>query len=359
MTLTIAALAEALSMPFAGEGEMPVGRPSDPSVAEAGDLAIALSPAFSEAVRHGAASAAILWDGASLEALGLRAAIFAPSGRLILSRISSALQQADAFSSGISPHALVDATASLGTDCTIGPFSTIGPGAKIAAGARIGARVTVGAGARVGPGAQLHDGAWLGPRVTAGANLVMQPGAVVGSDGFSFATASPSNPERAKATGGAARLTPPDDPDWHKTMSLGAVILGDDVEIGANSTVDAGTLKPTRIGTGSKLDNLVHVGHNVEVGDHCLLCGMTGIAGSVVIGDRVVLGGQTGVGDHNRIGNDVVTGAGTMIQSNVPAGSVLLGYPSQRMDRAVALFGKLKRMGRDAAKGVPKAPRKG
>lgn len=357
MSPTIKDLAAALSMPFEGDGDLPVGRASDPATAGQEALAVALSPAFSEALHAGHARAAILWAGADWRGFGLCAAILAPPARLTLARIAGALDPDDMLPHRTSSHALIDPAARIGDGCAIGPFTTIAAGAEVGPGARIGARVTIGPGARIGAGARIHDGAWIGPRVIAGAHLVMQPGAVVGSDGYSFVTATPSNPERAKATGGAVRLDPPEDPAWHKTMSLGAVILGDEVEIGANSTVDAGTLKPTRIGTGTKLDNLVHVGHNVEVGAHCLLCGQTGIAGSVVIGDRTVLGGQTGVGDHNRIGSDVVTGAGTMIQSNVPSGSVLLGYPSQRMDRAVALFRTLKRMGRDAAtpsKAVPK-----
>lgn len=350
MTQTIQELAEALSMPFEGAGDLAVGRASDPMTATPEALAIALSPSYADALTAGEARAAILWPGADWQGFGLEAAIFAPVGRLTLAAVTGALHPQDALpSSDRSDHAIIDASAQIGADVAIGPFTTIGPGVEIGPGARIGARVSIGAGARIGPAAQIHDGAWIGPRVVAGSNLVVQPGAVIGSDGFSFVTATPSNPEMAKATGGALRLNPPDQPDWHKNQSLGGVVLGDGVEIGANATIDAGTLKPTRIGDGTKLDNLVHVGHNVEVGQHCLLCGMTGIAGSVVIGDRVVLGGQTGVGDHNRIGDDVVTGAGTMIQSNVPPGSVLLGYPSQRMDRAVALFGKLKRMGRDAA----------
>ena len=357
--LTIADLARSLGMPFEGDGGLPVGQASEPASAGPEALAIALSPAFAEALEAGQARAAILWAGADWQGFGLKAAILAPAGRLTLSVVTGALDPDEALPRQTSPHALIDPAAEVGATCVIGAFTTIGAGAIVEEGARIGARVTIGAGARIGPDARIHDGAWIGPRVQAGARLTVLPGAVIGADGFSFVTAGVSNPEMAKATGGALRLEPSEQPDWHKNMSLGAVVLGDDVEIGANSTVDAGTLKPTRIGNGTKLDNLVHLGHNVEVGDHCLLCGQTGVAGSVVIGNRVVLAGQTGVGDHNRIGDDVVTGAGTMIQSNVPAGSVLLGYPSQRMDRAVALFARLKRMGRDAAKPSKTVPKEG
>ncbi len=359
MTATIDTLAAALSLPFEGDGGWPVGRASDPAVAGPDDLAVALSPAFAEALRAGRAGAAILWQGADWRALGLRAAIFAPAHRLSLPRITGALHPGDALPRDRHPQTAVDPAARLAGDVAVGAFSTIAAGAEIGAGTRIGARVGIGPGAVIGPDCEIHDGAWIGPRVRLGARCVVQPGAVIGADGFSFVTETPSNPERAKAGGGAERLTPPDSDRWWKNQSLGAVVLGDDVEIGANSTVDAGTLKPTRIGDGTKLDNLVHVGHNVEIGAHCLLCGMTGIAGSVVIGDRVVLGGQTGVGDHHRIGDDVVTGAGTMILSNVVSGSVLLGYPAQRMDRAIGLFRHLMRLGRDARSGAKPVPKPG
>jgi UDP-3-O-[3-hydroxymyristoyl] glucosamine N-acyltransferase len=118
------------------------------------------------------------------------------------------------------------------------------------------------------------------------------------------------------------------------------------VEIGANATIDRGTIADTVIGDGTKLDNMVHVGHNVRIGRDCLLCGQVGIAGSVKIGDRVVLGGQTGVADNLEIGSDVVTGASTIILSTVPPGRALLGYPAVRMETQIEMYKGLRRLPR-------------
>ena len=119
---------------------------------------------------------------------------------------------------------------------------------------------------------------------------------------------------------------------WTRIHSLGSVEIGDDVEIGANSSIDRGTIRATRIGNRTKLDNLVHIGHNVEVGEDALLCGQVGIAGSTRIGNRVVLGGQVGVSDNIFVGDDVVAGGASKILTKVPAGRVILGYPAMKMD---------------------------
>jgi UDP-3-O-[3-hydroxymyristoyl] glucosamine N-acyltransferase len=128
--------------------------------------------------------------------------------------------------------------------------------------------------------------------------------------------------------------------------SLGGVVIGDEVEIGANSTVDAGTIRATRLGDRCKLDNLVHVGHNAIVGRDCLLCGMVGVAGSAVVGDNVVLGGQSGVGDNITVGDNVIAGGGTKILSNVPAGRVVLGYPAQKMSAEIDSYKAIRRLPR-------------
>jgi UDP-3-O-[3-hydroxymyristoyl] glucosamine N-acyltransferase len=149
---------------------------------------------------------------------------------------------------------------------------------------------------------------------------------------------------------------------WTRIHSLGAVTIGDDVEIGANCCIDRGTIRDTQIGSGTKLDNLVHVGHNVEIGRDCLLCGQVGIAGSARIGDRVVMGGQCGVNDNIFVGNDVIAGGATKIFTNAPAGRVLLGYPAVKMETHVEMQKSLRRLPRLAArvaaleKGVPARP---
>ena len=164
---------------------------------------------------------------------------------------------------------------------------------------------------------------------------------MIGSDGFSFVTAEKSGVEEARESLGKTHGIK--NQSWTRIHSLGSVQIGDDVEIGANSCIDRGTIRDTSIGTGTKVDNLVHIAHNVQVGRDCLLCGMVGVAGSVRIGDRVVLGGQVGVSDNIFIGDDVIAGGGTLILTNAPAGRVLLGYPAVKMDTHIELQKALRR----------------
>jgi UDP-3-O-[3-hydroxymyristoyl] glucosamine N-acyltransferase len=168
----------------------------------------------------------------------------------------------------------------------------------------------------------------------------------IGGDGFSFVTAEASNVEKARETLGEGAMTAPADPRWHRIHSLGGVVIGDDVEVGANSCVDAGTIRPTRVGSGTKIDSLVQVGHNVIIGAHCLLCAQAGVAGSTVLGNRVVVGGKAGVADNLKIGDDVVLGGGSVVLSNVPAGRVMMGYPATKMATHIEGYKALRRLPR-------------
>ena len=170
---------------------------------------------------------------------------------------------------------------------------------------------------------------------------------MIGADGFSFVTPEKSRAEAARETMGDASAA--EAQSWTRIHSLGSVVIGDDVEVGANSCIDAGTIRPTTIGDGCKIDNQVHVAHNCEVGRDCLFAGQVGIAGSVQIGDNVILGGQVGVVDNIFIGDGVVAGGGTVILSNAPAGRVLLGYPAVKMETHVETYKALRRLPRLAA----------
>ena len=157
-------------------------------------------------------------------------------------------------------------------------------------------------------------------------------------------TAEPSTVEQTRKTLGDRGDTKAQ--QWTRIHTLGSVTIGNDVECGMNCTVDSGTIRNTAIGDGSKLDNLVHLGHNVVVGKNCLLCGQVGIAGSVTIGDNVVLGGQVGVSDNITIGDGVIAGGGTKILSNAPAGRSLLGYPATEMGKQIEGYKALRRLPR-------------
>ncbi|WP_209424347.1 UDP-3-O-(3-hydroxymyristoyl)glucosamine N-acyltransferase [Pararhodobacter sp. SW119] len=337
-------IARALDARLEGRGDLMIDRAAEPAEADARALALAMAPEYAEGLAKGKARAAVLWEGADWRALGLEAALFVPRPRYAMAGITRALDPGPEILPGIHPSAVIHPEAEISPDAAIGPLVVIGRGARIGQGARIGPHCHIAEEAELGPGALLVSGVRLGARVRIGARFIAHPGAVVGADGFSFVTPEKSAVEAAREslgeTGGAAAQS------WTRIHSLGGVEIGDDVEIGANSTIDRGTIRATRIGDGTKIDNLVDIGHNVTVGRDCLLCGQVGIAGSARIGDRVVLGGQCGVSDNIFVGDDVVAGGSTKIYSNAPAGRMLLGAPAQKMVAQIELYKLLRRLPR-------------
>lgn len=330
MAQSVKDIATALGAKAFGAVDILVSGLSEPGTAGPDDLALAMSPAYGDALAKGKARAAVVWAGADWHALGLAAAIEAPRARLAMAGLTQMMDSRDA-STGISPHAVVDPTATIGRDVSIGHFSVIGGDVVIGDGCQIADHVTVASGASIGENSQIFAGARIQSRVRLGARCLIQPNVVIGGDGFSFVTAAPSNVEIGRKTLGKTPFVAPSDPVQYRIHSLGGVSIGNDVEIGANSTVDAGTIRATRIGNGTKIDNLVQVGHNVIIGDHCLLCAQTAVAGSAVIGDRCVLGGKSGIGDNLKVGADSVIGGAAIVLSDVPAGSFMMGYPAQPM----------------------------
>jgi UDP-3-O-[3-hydroxymyristoyl] glucosamine N-acyltransferase len=348
MRHTIRDIAAALGADAAGDLDLTIDGAAEPAMAGSAQLALALSPAYADGLAKGQARAALLWPGADWRGLGLKAAIFAPRGRLAMAGLSRMLDAGPVIAAGVHAMALVDSTARIGEGVAIGPFVTIGAGAVIGARARIASHVSIAEGAVVGDDALIAQGARIGARVVIGARFICQPGAVVGADGFSFVTPEKSGVEEIRETLGVRDSI--NAQSWVRIHSLGSVQIGDDVEVGANACIDRGTIRDTVIGRGSKLDNLVHVGHNVEVGEDCLLCGQVGIAGSTRIGNRVVLGGQVGVGDNLFVGDDVIAGGATKILTNVPAGRAVLGYPAVKMDTHIEMQKALRRLPRLAQK---------
>lgn len=341
-------IARALGAEAAGDLDLAVKGAAEPAMAGPDDLALAMDPRFAEGLSKGRARAAMLWPGADWRGLGLLGAIFAPRGRLMMAGLTRMLDPGVAIAPGVHAMSVIDPAAVIGEGAAIGPFVTIGAGARIGRGARIAAQVSIGDGAVIGEDALILDGVRIGARVRIGDRFICQPGAVIGSDGFSFVTPERSGVEEVRATLGKRGEIRAQ--TWVRIHSLGSVWIGDDVEIGANSCVDRGTIRDTEIGRGTKLDNLVQVAHNVQIGEDCLLCGQSGIAGSTRIGNRVVLGGKAGVSDNLRVGDDVITGGGTMILSNVPAGRVLLGYPAVRMESQIEIHKLLRRLPRLVAR---------
>lgn len=234
------------------------------------------------------------------------------------------------YAPGIHPTAVVDPSAKVGTDAHIGAYVVIGPDVTIGSGAVILPHTVIYAGAIIGDRFFAHAHAVVREFCRLGDDVVLQNGAVIGADGFGYA--------RENAGG------------WTKIVQSGAAVLGDRVEVQANACVDRASIGETRIGNGSKIDNLVQVGHGSTVGQDTLLCAQVGLAGSTEVGNRVILAGQVGVAGHCKVGDGAVATAQSGIPSDVAANSVVSGYPA--MDnklwlRSVAAFARLPEMVRE------------
>ena len=344
MPYTISEIATALGLRAEGDTSLTVTAVAEPAQARACDLALAMKPEFAEHLPQGKARAAMLWDGADWRAMGLEAAVMSPRPRYAMSGLSAMMDAGAGYAPGIHETAVIDPTARLAKDVSVGPFAVIGADVVIGAGSVIGAQVFIGQGTTLGQGALLHPGVRIGHGVTIGDRFIAHFGANVGADGFSFVTPEPSAAEKVRETlGDQAGATAQ---SYARIHSLGGVVIGDDVELGANSCIDRGTVRATRIGNGCKFDNLAQIGHNVVIGNDCLICAQVGIAGSSRIGNNVVLGGQTGVSDNLFIGDNVITGGATKVLSNVPAGRVMLGYPAMKMDSQLEIYRQLRRLPR-------------
>lgn len=344
MSYTIREIAEALGAIALGATDISVGALAEPGDAGPGDLALATKPEYADALPQGRARAALIWEGADWQALGLEAAIVAPRPRYAMSGLTRMMDLGEEWGDGIHPAAVIHETATLGEGVHVGPLTVIGARAQIGAGCRIGPQVSIGADAVIGENGLIREGVRIAARVRMGARVILNPGAVLGGDGFSFVTPEKSGVEAVRETlgdqGGAAAQS------YVRIHSLGSVRLGDDVEVGANAAIDRGTVRDTVIGDRTKIDTLVMVAHNVVVGTDTLLCGLVGIAGSSRIGNNVVLAGQVGVGDNLFVGDNVIAGGGTKILSNVPAGRVMLGYPAMKMDAHIDMYKHMRRLGR-------------
>jgi len=343
---TIKEIAHALGVTSAGQETLEVKGLAEPESAGPDDLAVAMDPRFIEGLAKGQARAAILRAGEDWQALGLKAAILVGRPRVALVGLTELFDKLDETLPGVHPTAVVEPGAQLGMSAQVGPFAVVGADAVIGAGCRIGAHVTIAEGVVVGAGSVLMAGVHLCRNVRIGARVLVHPGVVIGADGFSFVTPEASRVEQVRETLGGGQADTGDGQPWLKIRSLGGVEIGDDVEIGANSSVDAGTIRPTTVGDGTKIDALVQVGHNVQVGRNCLLCAHVAVGGSARLGDNVVLGGQVGVADNIKLGDGVVAGGATKILSNVPPGRALLGYPAMKMENHVESYKALRRLPR-------------
>ncbi len=346
--MILAEIAAALDAHVEGDSTLVIRRAVHPSEAEGPeDLALAMDKELLALLPGSKAVAAVVAEGAEVPD-GIQARIVVKRPRYAMAGLLDLFEKPVHAEPGIHPMAFVAPDAVVADDASIAPFAYVGPRARIEAGVVILPHVSVGADAVIGTGSLLHPGARIGERVVLGARCIIHPNAAVGNDGFSFVTPEPGSVESAKSTGrvvGTNVLI-------RRVNSIGTVILGDDVEIGAGATIDRGTVTATRVGNGTKIDNLVQIGHNVQVGTNCMLCGHVGVAGSTIIGDRVVLAGKVGVADHVKIGSDAVVAANSGVGTDIPAKSVYMGYPAVPRARAFEQYkglARLKRLFADVA----------
>ena len=322
-----------------GSGDRELTGVSSAQRATAADLVFAEDAASAAEAMASAAGAVVLRSGARTASASM-AVVETREPRLWFARAARLLSK-PLPATGVHPAAVVGEGVTLGERVTIGPCAvvgdrvSIGAGTRVEAGAVIGEGVCIGKDCRIFPRAVIYSGATLGHRV------VLHAGAVLGADGFGYV--------RDNATG---RYT--------QFPQQGTLVVEDDVEIGANSTVDRGALEETRIGRGTKLDNLVHVGHNCNIGEDVILVMGTGISGSSTVGNQAVIAGQVGIGDHVTIGPGVILGGQsgvfngkTVTNEGLKPGTVLFGTPARPLKQVMreqAILARLaKRRGGESA----------
>lgn len=271
------------------------------------------------------ASVAVVNEDISIEPGNNRAFIKVKNADLAMSMVLDLFElPPPVFEVNIHPTATVDKTATIGNGTRIGAGSYIGPNVQLGENVTIYPNVTILDETKIGNNSTIWSGAVIRERCIVGNECMIHPNAVIGADGFGFRPC----PER-----GLVKIT-----------HIGNVILGNGVEIGANSCVDRGKFSSTIVGDGCKIDNLVQIGHNSKLGRFCLMAGNSGLAGSVTLGDGVMIGGSASIKDHLTIGDGAIVGAGSGVAANVEAGKVVLGYPAVDARDALKQWAVLKRL---------------
>jgi len=305
MPFTAAEIAHHLSGEIIGDSSLILKGFAPADRAQPGDLTFAENEDYFHRAEQSAASAIIV-DGpfSSTSKTLIRVA----NARVAFARALQLFFPEPTFPAGIHPTAVIAASAQADPSAHIGPYCVIGENVKIGPRSVLQGGNHVGASCRLGEQVNLFPNVVLYPRTEVGNRVRIHAGSIIGSDGFGY------------VQDGGVHV---------KVPQIGNVIIGDDVEIGANVTIDRGALGPTVLGKGSKIDNLVQIAHNVTVGEHCIIVSQAGIAGSTRLGNYVVLGGQVGLAGHLKIGNGVTIAAQSGVMDNIPDGEKWFGYPAQ------------------------------
>jgi UDP-3-O-[3-hydroxymyristoyl] glucosamine N-acyltransferase len=336
-------LAILLGADLVGDGEIAVRAVQHPALAEHGEtLALAMDAGSEKALAVTRASTAIVAKGRESALAPFKGGLVSGQMRKSLGLLLALFSRPPVVAAGVHPAAVIDATAVLGEGVRVGPLASIGPGARLGKGTVVMAQATVGAHVAIGEDCLIHPGARIGDRCRLGNRVILHQNASIGADGFSYVTPQSGSGESALQTGVVTVFNT----EIFKIESIGWVELGDDVEIGANSCIDRGTLGPTSIGAGTKIDNLVQIAHNCAIGKNCLIAGAVGVAGSTRLGDRVVLAGGVGVKDHVSIGDDAIITAASGVGRNVPPREIWGGYPARPIKQRAAEFMAVARLPR-------------
>ena len=275
------------------------------------------------------AAAVVTTPALAAQVAGVKPVILAKQPRLQFARAARLLRGANPVT-GVHPSATVAEDAKLGEEISIGPGAAVGRGASIGNRSNIGAGAVIGEGVVLGCDCEIYPRVVIYPGTTLGDRVVVHAGAVLGADGFGYVR----NAENG---------------EYLQFPQQGTLVLEDDVEVGANSTIDRGALEETRIGRGAKIDNLVHIGHNCKIGRNVVIASMVGISGSSTVGDGAVLAGQVGIGDHASVGEGVILGgqAGVLPHKNLRgAGMLFWGTPAKPVKQYLRELATLARQAR-------------
>ncbi len=320
MAWTLAKLAGQVGAEIVGDPAREVHALRTLDEAQPSDLSFVSSPRYLDAARRSRAGALLL--GAHRPELTVDQLVVRDPVDALATLLELFFPRPEPVA-GVHSTVVVGARCEIDATARVGPYVVLGNGVRIGAGAQLSAHVVVGDGCQIGARSVLHAHVVLYSGVELGEGVEIHSGTVLGADGFGYA--SGKNGHR-------------------KIPQVGGVKIGDAVEIGALSAVDRALLGSTRIGAGTKIDNLVQVGHNVEIGERAILCGQVGIAGSARLGDGVVLGGRAGAGDHVTIGDGVQVASASVVYEDVESGGTLAGVPAipiQRWRRQQALLKRL------------------
>lgn len=310
-----------------GDSEIEIGGAAGLDDAKAGEVTFLANPRYTPRVNETQASAIYLAEEAKIERK--IPVLRAKDPYLAYTRALRLFHPEPTIEPAIHPSAVVDSTARVAADVWIGACAVIGSGVEIAAGVQIHPNATIYNNVSIGKDCVIHSGVAIRERTVVGERVVIHNNAVIGCDGFGYA----KDEERR----------------WLKIPQAGRVVIEDDVEIGAGTTIDRASVGESRIARGTKIDNLVQIGHSCTVGEDTLLCAQVGLAGSSHIGNRVILAGQAGVAGHLKIGDDVVLTAKSATSHDIPAGKVISGIPAfDNKDwlRSTAAFRRLGEMQR-------------